>query len=138
MNLFLQDFLKGNFVVLIKFQNSFFNLGNLLSTESIVRGHLMIYLKLNQLIMPRQHGLVPNRSFIENLLKTVIIIITVSVNREKTVDIVFLILPKIKSHNQKLLIKHSKKASYKDISLQDRYQSEGLKSSFQTKSSHWR
>ena len=54
--------------------------------ESIVRDHIMKYLSLNELIMPSQHGFVPYKACITNLLET-LDIITDAVNRRQRVVI---------------------------------------------------
>ena len=74
--------------------------------ESIVRDHIMKYLSLNELITPSQHGFVPNKACITNLLET-LDIITDAVNRGKTVDLVLLDFAKAfdKVSHEKLLLK---------------------------------
>ena len=57
--------------------------------ESIVRDHISKYLKINEIITPSQHGFVPNRACMTNLLETLYVITNV-VNKGKSVDLVLL------------------------------------------------
>ena len=54
--------------------------------ESIVRDHIMKYLKISEIITPSQNGFVPNKACMTNLLET-LDIITDAVNRGKSVDL---------------------------------------------------
>ena len=49
----------------------------------------MKYLKINEIITPSQHGFVPNRACMTNLLET-LDVITDAVNKGKSVDLVLL------------------------------------------------
>ena len=57
--------------------------------ESIVRDNIMKYLQLKKLVTPSQHGFVPNKSCLTNLLET-LEIITDAINKGDTVDLVLL------------------------------------------------
>jgi hypothetical protein len=57
--------------------------------ESIIRDKVMKYLQLNKLIVPSQHGFVPNKACVTNLLET-LDIITDSINKGYSVDLVLL------------------------------------------------
>ena len=57
--------------------------------ESIVRDHIMKYLKINEIITPSQHGFVRKRACMTNLLET-LDVITDAVNKGKSVDLVLL------------------------------------------------
>ena len=49
----------------------------------------MRYLKINEIITPNQHGFVPNKASMANLLET-LEIITYATNKGKSVDLVLL------------------------------------------------
>jgi hypothetical protein len=57
--------------------------------ESIIRDKIMKYLQLKRLITPSQHGFVPNKACVTNLLET-LEIITDAVNKGHSVDLVLL------------------------------------------------
>jgi retron-type reverse transcriptase len=57
--------------------------------ESIIRDKIMSYLKLKRLISPSQHGFVPNKACVTNLLET-LDIITDAVNKGHSGDLVLL------------------------------------------------
>ena len=57
--------------------------------ESIIRDQIMVYLKLNQLISREQHGFVPNKACVTNLLET-LDIITDALNSGFQVDLILL------------------------------------------------
>ena len=57
--------------------------------ESIVRDNIMKYLQLKKLVTPSQHGFVPNKSCLTNLLET-LDIITDAINKGDSVDLVLL------------------------------------------------
>jgi retron-type reverse transcriptase len=57
--------------------------------ESIIRDKVMKYLQLNKLIVPSQHGFVPNKACVTNLLET-LDIITDAINKGYSVDLVLL------------------------------------------------
>ena len=67
----------------------------------------MKYLKINKIITPSQHGFVPNKACMTNLLET-LDIITDAVNKGKSVDLVLLDFAKAfdKVSHEKLLLKH--------------------------------
>ena len=54
-----------------------------------MRDHISKYLKINEIITPSQHGFVPNRACMTNLLETLYVITNV-VNKGKSVDLVLL------------------------------------------------
>ena len=74
--------------------------------ESIVRDYIMKYLKINEIITPSQHGFVPNRACMTNLLET-LDVITDAVNKGKSVDLLLLGFAKAFDNvsHEKLLLK---------------------------------
>ena len=71
-----------------------------------MRDHISKYLKINEIITPSQHGFVPNRACMTNLLET-LDVITNAVNKGKSVDLVLLDFAKAfdKVSHEKLLLK---------------------------------
>ena len=74
--------------------------------ESIVRDHIIKYLKINAIITPSQHGFVRKRACMTNLLET-LDVITDAVNKGKSVDLVLLGFAKAFDNvsHEKLLLK---------------------------------
>ena len=74
--------------------------------DSIVRDHIMKFLRTNEIITPSQHGFVTNKACMTNLLET-LDIITDAVNKGKSVDLVLLDFAKAfdKVSHEKLLLK---------------------------------
>ena len=62
--------------------------------ESIVRNYIMKYFQIKALITPNQHGFVPNKSCLTNLLET-LDIITDAMNKESSIDLVLLDFAKL-------------------------------------------
>ena len=54
-----------------------------------MRDHIIKYLKINEIITPSQHGFVPNRACMTNLLETLDVITDVA-NKGKSVDLMLL------------------------------------------------
>ena len=100
--------------------------------ESIVRDHIMRYLKINEIITPSQHCFFPNKACMTNLLET-LNIITDAVNKGKSVDLVLLDFAKAfdKVSHEKLLLKHE---AYRIDSITGQRFSVEQK----TKGGHWR
>ena len=71
-----------------------------------MRDHISKYLKINEIITPSQHGFVPNRACMTNLLET-LDVITNAVNKGKSVNLVLLDFTKAfnKVSHEKLLLK---------------------------------
>ena len=74
--------------------------------ESIIRDHIIKYLTINNLITPEQHGFVPNKACVTNLLET-LDTITDAVNRGLSVDLILLDFAKAfdKVSHEKLILK---------------------------------
>ena len=74
--------------------------------ESIIRDHIIKYLTKNDLITPEQHGFVPNKACVTNLLET-LDIITEAIDQRFLVDLVLLDFAKAfdKVSHEKLILK---------------------------------
>ena len=66
-----------------------------------MRDHISKYLKINEIITPSQHGFVPNRACMTNLLETLYVITNV-VNKGKSVDLVLLNLNHGHGHTESI------------------------------------